>query len=309
MILGSFGLLDQYVSALSNHKVFAGLFNEQPAAGALLVAGVDEMLNGKSEQQQQQQQQNNMRLRTRFEALFLMLDGSLKMSKFPFVVMAPDCTVVLCSPSMVDLLGYMPEELVGGNINVLMHDELAARHDAIVQRYCQALEAGDVVRGHSTVVGSTRPVTARHKNGHAVSIEITVKAITTDEYGEGGGPSSASPQRAVLFLGQLRDCSQEVELRTTIAQATNLTAIFPFPYIEASEAGIITRFNPAAERAFGVSASRALGKNVMVLMPSKFKLISTGKFVSRDHHARVMANYVSKVKAVGVDNVRSPIID
>ena len=64
-----------------------------------------------------------------------------------------------------------------------------------------------------------------------------------------------------------RDVTGEVALRNTIEEFGTLQSIFPFPYIEATEHCIITKFNPAAAQAFGISAERALGKNVTILMP------------------------------------------
>ena len=117
-------------------------------------------------------------------------------------------------------------------------------------------------------------------------------------------------------------------LRNTVEEFNTLQSIFPFPYIEASEDMMITKFNPAAAAAFGISAERAVGKNVTILMPKYVNKVN-GKKVPRTSHDRydmkasnhwyifkilminhrIVANYVSKIRSVGKANIVSPIVD
>lgn len=113
----------------------------------------------------------------------------------------------------------------------------------------------------------------------------------------------------MLLVGQLRDLTQEVSLRNTIEEFTTLQSIFPFPYIEATSSMIITKFNPAAAMAFGISAERALGKNVTILMPKYIYSPRTGRKINRDSHDKIVENYVGKIRSVGKANVTSAIVD
>ena len=242
-----------------------------------------------------------MTFKQRFDTLVTLFDSTLRMSKYPFLVLSPRGIVLLCSPSVYDLLGYTFDELMGNNISMLMAPELAARHDDILANYARS--------GHtriSSVVNNTRPVIARHKDGRDVPVMITVKIARgrTPYVGEDGKEHYAP----VLLLGQLRDASNEVKLRNAMAGFTHLEQIFPFPYIEADEFMTITKFNPAASRAFGLDQAVAVGKNVMILQP-RFLRMGNGKRVGSKNHDRLVSNYVSKVRAVGKANVESNIVD
>ena len=69
------------------------------------------------------------------------------------------------------------------------------------------------------------------------------------------------------------------------------------------------QFNPAAEKAFGISAERAIGKNVMILMPPHIRSVETKKRIRKIDHDKIVRNYVSKVRSVGEANVNSTIVN
>lgn len=256
------------------------------------------------------------KFKVRFEALYFILENAISLSRYPFVVIAPDCTIMLVSPSIESLFGYHTSELVGHNVNIFMDPALAVRHDSIVQSYVDRVANDQLDNYISPVVNNTRPVTAVHRDGSPVSIEILVRCVLAHDAVEMGRSSARMASdgtkeraEALLFIAQLRDCRQEIALKNALFESMTLERVFPFPYLETDEHGIITKFNPAACKAFGYSSDRVVGKNVMVLMPKYIYSPSTGKKIAREQHDRLLANYVSKVKSVGFNNTNSTIVD
>jgi PAS domain S-box-containing protein len=233
MIVNSFGLIDRHVRKVGGVSQLTGLDDllQDPTAERLSV------------------------FRTRFDALFVILDAAVRLTLHPFIVMTPDCTVILASPSINALLGFTAEELTGNNINMVMPHSVGHNHDEVVARYVDSIAAGVSERA-SSVVYNTRPVTARAKDGSPVNVELTVRPILSDDSvadvaaamggaagtsGAPGCPVAGTAGRAgrkrevVLFVAQLRDARAEISLRNIVKESSTLVSLFPFPYIEADE--------------------------------------------------------------------------
>jgi PAS domain S-box-containing protein len=228
-------------------------------------------------------------------ASLMLADRIMICSEYPVVIMTTDGIVQAVSPSIKRLLMFDAAELIGRNINTLMPVRIAAKHDAILSAYLDTLARKQ--KRISSVVGQTRPVVALNKAGREVPLFLSVSTI-------GGDSSDSLPG---LYVGQLRNAGEEVNLRTALANAKLLETVFPFPYFETDERGMIDKFNPAAENAFGLNADIMNGKNVMVLMPDHLTLLN-GKRERRTSHLRFVENYVQKVRDVGVESVESNIV-
>ena len=70
------------------------------------------------------------------------------------------------SPSTEDILGWSKDEIVGKNVSVLMGDDISAKHDGYLSTYLDT--------GKAYIIGKGREVIARHKNGKAINIFLTV---------------------------------------------------------------------------------------------------------------------------------------
>ena len=101
------------------------------------------------------------------------------------------------NPAIEPLLGYRPEELVGRNISCLMASPLREHHDDYIARYLQT--------GERHIVGSSREVSGRHKDGQPIALELSVS-----EYRVHG-------QR--FFIGTLRDIRELKALIASLTQA------------------------------------------------------------------------------------------
>jgi uncharacterized membrane protein YgcG len=76
--------------------------------------------------------------------------------------------IFVCDRSQ--LLGYALIEVVGRNVNMLMNDQDAAKHDEYLANY--------LTTGQAKVIGKERVLMAKHKSGQALEIQLSVTEQT-----------------------------------------------------------------------------------------------------------------------------------
>ncbi len=89
----------------------------------------------------------------------------------------PDSYVLIDSKGIIKqsnhaltaLLGYEQAELIGENVCLLMSEEQAAHHDEYIQRY--------LTTGEPRVLGKSRRLQARHKDGFSVDILLSIASM------------------------------------------------------------------------------------------------------------------------------------
>lgn len=102
------------------------------------------------------------------------------------------------------VFGWAPEALVGKNIAVLISGVDAQTHNAYISRY--------LITGNSSIIGKRRQVQARHCDGHAIPIELSVTETVID-----GAP---------VFVAVARDLSDLLRQRSELAViATEIEAV------------------------------------------------------------------------------------
>lgn len=130
-----------------------------------------------------------------------------------------------------DHFGYSPGELVGQNVSILMGSPHQARHDGYLRHYQET--------GEKRIIGRPRIENARHKNGHAIAVEVNVGETELD-----GRPyylgllrlieaTETNPQQIQTMLSELAHISRVSAmgaLSTAIAHELNqpLTSISNF---------------------------------------------------------------------------------
>ena len=94
-----------------------------------------------------------------------------------------------------NIFGYRFAEVVGRNIKMLMTEPTKSKHDGYLEAYKKS--------GIKHIIGTTRTVEARHKDGHFLIIELSVTELIVGDQ--------------VMFTGLLRDVTErekaEEELR------------------------------------------------------------------------------------------------
>ncbi|MNZ38548.1 Virulence sensor protein BvgS precursor [compost metagenome] len=150
-------------------------------------------LNAQLEQRIEERSQAVADLQAKKEEIRAVLDHLLE----GVITMDSRGIVQSANPAIEPLLGYPPEELIGHNVSLLMASPLRERHDGYIAHYLRT--------GERHIIGSSREVSGRHKDGHAVDLELSVS-----EY-------SVHGER--FFIGTLRDIREHKALIASLTQA------------------------------------------------------------------------------------------
>lgn len=104
-------------------------------------------------------------------------------------------TIRTFNPSASRMFGYSPEEAIGQNVSILMPSPYREDHDGYIARYRRTHEA--------RIIGIGREVVAQRKDDTTFPVVLAVSEI--DHLG--------------LFVGMIRDISQQKELQRKIVEA------------------------------------------------------------------------------------------
>ena len=114
------------------------------------------------------------------------------------IIVIDDKGIVLqCNQAIKPLFGYEPEELISKNINILMPEPEKSMHDNYLKRYQKT--------NNQTVIGSTRLMSARHKNGTVFPVDLSVSKVEINNQ--------------IQFTGLIKDVSQRVETEKALQDA------------------------------------------------------------------------------------------
>jgi PAS domain S-box-containing protein len=156
-------------------------------------------------------------------------------------------TIVTFSPAAEQLFQFTKAEVVGRNIKMLQPASIAAHHDGYLSNYLKT--------GVRHVIGVTRQVTARRRDGKEFPANIRVTELRAD------------PAQPPTYIGYVWSIEDELRTQQASVESNTLLRESPTPIIVITQAGIVVEANPTALRAFGIAAKDdLLGKNVKVLM-------------------------------------------
>ena len=137
------------------------------------------------------------------------------------------------------IFGYPVVELVGRNLNMLLAEPYAVKHNGDIANYLRA--AG-------------RKITGRRGDGSVFPMYLAV------------AEAEVSGER--IFVGIVRDIS---ERKQTELRLRAIIDAVPDGIIVIDEGGIIQSFSAAAERLFGYRSEEVVGENVKQLMPAPYR--------------------------------------
>jgi diguanylate cyclase (GGDEF)-like protein/PAS domain S-box-containing protein len=154
--------------------------------------------------------------------------------------------ILYVGPNIQGVLGYAPDEIIGGFINELVHPDDVRKG---VESFSSAVMRGD--RIHATL-------RYRHKSGGWRAIE-----------GRGRAFENATGKTRVVIIG--RDISDgvaaDLELRRLLRRIQLQVEQTPVAIVAWNLDGRITEWNPAAARLFGFSKSEMVGQPTSRLVP------------------------------------------
>jgi PAS domain S-box-containing protein len=97
--------------------------------------------------------------------------------------------IEMANPAVEKVFGFMPAELLGRNVSMLMAEPFRSEHDGYLARYLRT--------GERRIIGQRREVVGRHKDGREFPVELGVSETRTGE--------------RRFFVGVLRDLTSEKE--------------------------------------------------------------------------------------------------
>lgn len=162
------------------------------------------------------------------------------------MVMVDEHGVILLVNTQTErLFGYSREELIGQSVEILVPEQFRSRHPDFRETFFSEPKARPM--------GAGRDLFGRHKDGHLIPVEIGLSPINTDE--------------GVRVLSSIVDITERKRTEEDTARLAAIVQYSNDAIISKSMDGIITSFNPAAERMYGYKAKEVIGKPVAILIP------------------------------------------
>lgn len=148
------------------------------------------------------------------------------------------------NPAAVRIFGYVPEEVLGQNVAVLMPAAYHRAHDGYLKNFRDT--------GKTTVIGVDREVTARRKDGSLFAMELTV-----NEMWRNGTRGFAGIVRDV---GARHESERRLREKSALLQAV-MSSTSSFVYVRDTE-GRYLYVNREYEQVFGLAPGAAAGKRI-----------------------------------------------
>lgn len=115
------------------------------------------------------------------------------------IVIGQDGRIRVFNPAAERIFGYSVQEALAMPVDVLVPDGYANNHKKIIQRYSET--------GHSTVIGRTRELTGKRKDGGIFPIELSLSEFRVGD--------------EISFTGIIRDISERKETEAKLEQFTD----------------------------------------------------------------------------------------
>jgi PAS domain S-box-containing protein len=119
------------------------------------------------------------------------------------VLIDPLGIIQMVNPSVQRMFGYLPEELLGQNVKILMPAPWREEHDGYLAHY--------KATGQARIIGIGRQVEGRRRDGSIFPLDLAVSEVR-----HGG---------EVFFLGTLRDITDRLRMEAEIRQNQKMEAI------------------------------------------------------------------------------------
>ncbi|WP_239489657.1 PAS domain-containing sensor histidine kinase [Luteitalea sp. TBR-22] len=131
------------------------------------------------------------------------LTGILAAAPDAVIVIGEDGRITLANDACEALLGWTPTELAGEAIEILMPEPEAREHAGWLHRYSET--------GEPHVIGTSRDVIARHRDGRAIAVRLSVSETTL--FGRR------------VFTGMLHDLRTRQQLEAQLRHAQKMEVV------------------------------------------------------------------------------------
>ena len=177
---------------------------------------------------------------SRFQALIEASSDVVKLS-------GADGVITYISPSVLAVLGYRPDELVGKTMSELVHPDDLEQYQADQRARLERPGMRTAIRFR-----------VRHRDGNWRWVGARTTNLLEDP-----------AVRAVL--SNLRDVTHEIQAREAQAYLASIVEYSDQAIVGHDMKGCVTTWNRAAEKLFGYKADEILGKQVSLLMPPELR--------------------------------------
>jgi len=162
------------------------------------------------------------------------------------VTMDHEGRVVEFNPAAEGIFGYRRNQVIGLQLaDVIVPAALRERHRGGLARY--------LATGEAAVLGKRVELPGLRADGSMVAVEVSINRMPGD------GPAS--------FAGFVRDITEREKAAQMNARLASIIQCSDDAIASKNLDGIITSWNPGAERLFGYSAQEAVGRPMAMLIP------------------------------------------
>jgi PAS domain S-box-containing protein len=159
-------------------------------------------------------------------------------------------TVIEFNAAAERLFGFRREEVLGRELaELIVPEELRERHREGLRRYLET--------GEGEMIDRRTELPALHRDGTVIPVELTVTRI----------PGSEPP----TFTGFLRDTTDRADAERVRQHMAEVVRGTQDAVLSKDLEGIVTSWNPAAEKLYGYSAEAAIGRHISFLIPPDHK--------------------------------------
>ncbi len=192
------------------------------------------------------------------------------------------------------LFGYSREQALGRELaELIVPEELRERHRAGLHRYLET--------GSGEMIDRRTELPALRADGTVIPVELTVTRI----------PDSEPP----VFTGFLRDTSDRADAERLRQHMEEVVLGTQDAVLSKDLEGIISTWNPAAERLYGYSAEAAIGRHISFLVPPDRKdeervildRVRHGERLETYETERIRADGTRIAVSLTVSQIRSPV--
>jgi len=143
------------------------------------------------------------------------------------------------------LLMFKTETLLGQNVNLIMPEPYASRHDGYIRNYLKA--------GKSNIIGTAgRLVAAKSGKGSLIPILLEVSELIMDE--------------KRFFVGVMSRQEKSVKKKSVLEEARDVINNLLVPAIIIDQEGIVQALNEDTTDLLGYELSDVVGENISTMM-------------------------------------------
>jgi len=172
--------------------------------------------------------------------------GLLETAPNAIVIVDERGEIVLVNTAAERLFDYRREDLIGQSVEVLVPEGMRARHQRLRERF--------TAERRTRRLGIGLELVARRRDGTEFPVEIGLSRLRTDE--------------GVLISSAISDLTERKRAEAAIAHLAAIVESSDDGIVGQTLQGIITSWNPAAERIYGYSAQEVIGRHNTLVCPS-----------------------------------------